>query len=48
MAELQVGTLVTIISPRDVTGAPVIAAGVVIHPAGTELPDESEEETIDD
>jgi uncharacterized protein YdeI (BOF family) len=48
MAELQVGSLVTIISPRDVTGAPAKAAGVVIHPAGTELPDESEEETIDD
>ncbi len=48
MAELQVGTLVTIISPRDVTGAPASAAGVVIHPAGTEAPDEIEEETADD
>ncbi len=43
IAELQVGSLVTIISPRDVTGATCLAAGVVIHPAGTEVPDEIEE-----
>ncbi len=48
IAELQVGTLVTIISPRDVTGQLVVAAGVVIHPAGTEIPDEIEEESTDD
>ena len=48
IAELQVGTLVTIISPRDVSGAPALAAGVVIHPAGTEIPDEIEEDSIDD
>jgi len=47
IAELQVGTLVTIISPRDVTGAPVKATGVVIHPAGTVIPEVIEEESTD-
>ncbi len=45
IAELQVGSLVTIISPRDVTGQPVVAAGVVIHPLGTDLEDIEETET---
>ena len=45
IAELQVGSLVTIISPRDVTGQPVVAAGVVIHPVGTDLEDIEEPET---
>ena len=44
ITELAVGSVVTIISPRDVTGQPAVAAGVVIHPAGTELP-ETETET---
>ena len=47
VAELAVGSVVTIISPRDVTGQPAVAAGVVIHPAGTELP-ETETETEGD
>lgn len=47
--ELAVGSVVTIISPRDVTGQPAVAAGVVIHPAGTVLPDtETETETDGD
>ena len=45
IADLQVGSLVTIISPRDVTGQPVVAAGVVIHPMGTDLEDIEETET---
>lgn len=47
IAELQVGSLVTIISPRDVTGQPVVAAGVVIHPLGTDLEDIEEPETLE-
>lgn len=34
-AELVVGALVTIICPRDVTGGPLTADGIVIHPATT-------------
>ncbi len=36
--QLAVGTRVTIIAPRDVTGGPLTAKGIVIHPAsdGTE------------
>lgn len=45
--ELAVGSVVTIISPRDVTGQPAVAAGVVIHPAGTVL-SETETETEGD
>ena len=37
---LKSGVVVTVIFSRDVTGQPVIASGVVIHPAGTELPEE--------
>jgi hypothetical protein len=33
--KLAVGALVTIICPRDVTGGPLTAAGIVIHPAET-------------
>jgi len=33
---LAIGSLVTIISPRDVTGQPLTAAGVVIHPPQTD------------
>jgi hypothetical protein len=47
IAELQVGSLVTIISPRDVSGQPVVAAGVVIHPLGTDLEDVEEPETLE-
>lgn len=32
VGQLAFGSLVTIISPRDVTGAPLTAAGIVIHP----------------
>lgn len=38
MAELAVGRTVTVISPRDVTGAPLVALGVVIHPVVVETP----------
>jgi hypothetical protein len=34
--ELAVGRTVTIISPRDVTGGPFVAAGIVVHPEKTE------------
>jgi hypothetical protein len=34
-AELVVGALVTIICPRDVTGRPLTANRIVIHPAAT-------------
>lgn len=46
--QLQVGVLVTIICPRDVTGGPLTANGIVIHTASSlsEATDEAEiEET---
>lgn len=45
--ELAVGSVVTIISPRDVTGQPAVATGVVIHPAGTVLTDTGTETETD-
>lgn len=41
--QLMVGTRVTIIAPRDVTGGLLTAKGIVIHPAldGTDTPDET-------
>jgi hypothetical protein len=43
MDQLAVGVRVTIIAPRDVTGGPLTAKGIVIHPAleGTDTPDET-------
>lgn len=32
-SQLTVGSTVTIIAPRDVTGGPVTASGIIIHPA---------------
>jgi hypothetical protein len=40
ITELAIGSLVTIISPRDVTSAPRLAAGVVIHPVGDTVAEE--------
>lgn len=37
---LKSGVVVTVIFSRDVTGKPVVASGVVIHPAGTPLPED--------
>ena len=34
--QLAVGSLVTIISPRDVTGGDWVAAGIVVHPGSAE------------
>jgi hypothetical protein len=39
-SELQVGSLVTVIFSRDVTGQPITAFGIVIHPADAELLEE--------
>ena len=33
--QLAVGSRVTIIAPRDVTGGPLTAQGIVVHPQGT-------------
>lgn len=33
--ELKVGSLVTIICPRDVAGGKLLATGIVVHPEGT-------------
>ncbi len=42
--QLVVGARVTIIAPRDVTGGPLTAKGIVIHPVvdGTDTPEETE------
>jgi hypothetical protein len=45
MDQLKVGSLVTVISPRDVTGGPLTAAGIVIHPDKTLNGEETEEPT---
>jgi hypothetical protein len=42
-SELAVGSHVTIICPRDVTGGPLLAAGIVVHPATTGGEEESQE-----
>jgi hypothetical protein len=42
LPELAVGSLVTIIAPRDVTGGILTAKGVIIHPAGEVLVDPTE------
>lgn len=46
--ELKIGSLVTIISPRDVAGGQLLAAGIVVHPEGTAkgaFPEVTETET---
>jgi hypothetical protein len=45
---LKVGALVTIIAPRDVTGGPLTARGIVVHPEGigTGTPGGTEEPEI--
>lgn len=48
MTDLQVGSLVTVIFGRNVNGQPIVAAGVVIHPMGTEVSQETETETESD
>jgi hypothetical protein len=40
MEELNVGSLVTVIFSRNVNGQPIVASGIVVHPDGTELPEE--------
>lgn len=45
MDQLKVGSLVTVISPRNVTGGPLTAAGIVIHPDKTLNGEETEEPT---
>lgn len=47
MEQLKVGSLVTVISPRDVTGGALTAAGIVIHPDKTLNGGETEEPTED-